>query len=436
MGGPVSRGALPYGLQPATLSSVHRGARPCLLAARNCMSRVSAASSSTDDEPSADLQPPLRAKGSYHPKACGEAASASALTAADEPAGAPLGTPLLEQALQPSPSPGAGRRALAVLVTLLVGALSVAASAVSLALLRPSALVLVLPNAVSLVGDAAIVASWLAFPELRTAHGGHVLWLSVAQSFYSADAIAEALSPRCPFQQAATTAWACTWLWTAPVAVDWLLLLLHERGAGSHRAALSRWCHAAWPSAVLLTLPFFLSAPRRLRVSPPELALLADYCVPEDSASSHRALLVLLLPYALTNALLLLVFVIGLRRSAADAVGPPAARAPHRQLEARTAPHASPAPRRRSPWSSASGNGARRRSSWRPPSRSTRPSRCCTCTPTTCASRRPPPSVGASPSPPAPSAPPTRWRTRWCASAASSPSRGRRAIRPPGGGPG
>ena len=43
----------------------------------------------------------------------------------------------------------------------------------------------VLPNALSILGSSVIIACWLAFPELRSAHTGQMVFLSVADVFYS-----------------------------------------------------------------------------------------------------------------------------------------------------------------------------------------------------------------------------------------------------------
>ena len=43
----------------------------------------------------------------------------------------------------------------------------------------------VLPNALSILGSSVIIACWLSFPELRSAHTGQMVFLSVADVFYS-----------------------------------------------------------------------------------------------------------------------------------------------------------------------------------------------------------------------------------------------------------
>ena len=276
--------------------------------------------SSVDDDQAAPM-PGFRAKGSFHPSA-GQGGTSRAPPPQPHPSSA-------EEAV------GSRARALGLWSVLLVGAVCLATLLVFLSVVdRPDLWVHVTPNALSILGSLTICCCWLALPELRTTHGGHVFWLSVAQTLYSSSAIAAATSELCIWQQAARLAWVCTWLWATPVALDWLLLLWHERGAGAPRAALTRWCHLVWPVAAALVVPSWLGPQVRLApLSPPpppspsssalalasaSPALLSGYCVATSEGASKLYLLLLAVPFVLATTFNAGAYVAGMRRSAAD----------------------------------------------------------------------------------------------------------------------
>jgi len=291
--------------------------------------RATTSTTSSVDDEAAPL-PGFRAKGSFHPSA-----GQGGTSRAPPPQPAPSSAEEVVVSSRP--------RALGLWSVLLVGVVCLATLLVFLSVLdRPDLWVHVMPNALSIVGSLTICCCWLALPELRTTHGGHVFWLSVAQTLYSGAAIAAATSDRCIWQQAARLAWVCTWLWATPVALDWLLLLWHERGAGAPRAALARWCHLVWPVAAALVVPSWLGP--QVRLAPPSPppppptsslsslsssssssglasaspALLSGYCVAESQDLSELYLLMLAVPFLLATIFNAGAYVAGMRRSAAD----------------------------------------------------------------------------------------------------------------------
>jgi hypothetical protein len=110
-------------------------------------------------------------------------------------------------------------------------------------------------HALSLVCCAGLVSFWLSHPELQSTHTGHVVFLSIAQVWFSSTWLIFAISRVCLWRQIATTGWVATWLWTNALAADWLLLLLHKRGTSHARAKLAQWSHLVWPAAIALSMP-------------------------------------------------------------------------------------------------------------------------------------------------------------------------------------
>ena len=123
--------------------------------------RATTSTTSSVDDEAAPL-PGFRAKGSFHPSA-----GQGGTSRAPPPQPAPSSAEEVVVSSRP--------RALGLWSVLLVGVVCLATLLVFLSVLdRPDLWVHVTPNALSIVGSLTICCCWLALPELRTTHGGHV----------------------------------------------------------------------------------------------------------------------------------------------------------------------------------------------------------------------------------------------------------------------
>ena len=141
---------------------------------------------------SSEEQPPPKPRraGSFHPKSVRirddsleePLVDGDALEAPPEPPAAP---PAAAEEPDADPSPVSASRLLLFLTLCPVLIAALVAALLVLDRKEPWVWLWVLPNALSILGSSVIIACWLAFPELRSAHTGQMVFLSVADVFYS-----------------------------------------------------------------------------------------------------------------------------------------------------------------------------------------------------------------------------------------------------------
>ena len=127
-----------------------------------------------------------------------------------------------------------------------------------------------------------------------------------------------AITEDCAWRKITAAGWVSTWLWCSPVALDWLLLLMHHRGTGRARQALLRWSHLVWPLAVVLSLPLLLP------LQPPAAAVpsptLLPHCILPASPPAYRqSFLGTLGAFALCFAFNAAIYAYGLLRASSEA---------------------------------------------------------------------------------------------------------------------
>ena len=142
---------------------------------------------------SSEEQPPPKPRraGSFHPKSVRirddsleePLVDGDALEAPPEPPAAPPAAAEEPDADVASPVSASRLILFLTLCPVLIAAL--VAALLVLDRKEPWVWLWVLPNALSILGSSVIIACWLAFPELRSAHTGQMVFLSVADVFYS-----------------------------------------------------------------------------------------------------------------------------------------------------------------------------------------------------------------------------------------------------------
>ena len=144
---------------------------------------------------SSEEQPPPKPRraGSFHPKSVRirddsleePLVDGDALEAPPEPPAAASAPAAAEEPDADVASPVSASRLLLFLTLCPVLIAALVAALLVLDRKEPWVWLWVLPNALSILGSSVIIACWLAFPELRSAHTGQMVFLSVADVFYS-----------------------------------------------------------------------------------------------------------------------------------------------------------------------------------------------------------------------------------------------------------
>ena len=119
---------------------------------------------------------------------------------------------------------------------------------------------LALPAAVSLAATLAVAMLWVTLPNVRSGFFGQVTCQCLALTAFSASWLVALLigegEARCSAFKLSAAAWLGSFLWSLPLALDWLMLMSGaQRSSGGARRFLSRACHLTWLVAALMGLP-------------------------------------------------------------------------------------------------------------------------------------------------------------------------------------